>query len=193
MTESEDTRYIFDYNEYDAQSMGATVEREKDNIGDGIKLVNSSIYQGEQARFLIFDIKQENVYSRIYQTIFNGQLINITMHSYEGELGSEYNDLLKAAVDSIVFTNILANPNVTSKPVEESSKPKENQEALVLGNETKSKRGFGDIAIKAAMEQIGLSLGIGIPITVFILIKNVHSSKSRKTINKEDSDINSEE
>lgn len=73
----------------------------------GVTYIKSEIYNHPQAKFIKIYISQKSgdikQYSVQYYTVYNSQAINITLHSYAGELGQEREDIVKEIVDSADF------------------------------------------------------------------------------------------
>ncbi|WP_343208460.1 hypothetical protein [Anaerolentibacter hominis] len=108
---------IFDFNSFSDKELDKIANEmytEDTVLQSGIHYTDHSIYQQEQAKFMVMDFYQEaqgsKVYSRQYYTIINGKAINVTLHSYNGELSEEDLQAQKAAVDSIHFNEILKKP-----------------------------------------------------------------------------------
>jgi|GEM_PF-2614664 len=74
----------------------------------GATMESTSMYEHEQALFVLSDYSifndETQMNSCMYSTIFNGQFINIALHSYTGNLSDEQTALLTQIVNSIVFT-----------------------------------------------------------------------------------------
>ncbi|GEM_PF-1538542 len=125
LAEYEGSQDIFDFNLFS--------ESELDTLGkqlssgsteeSGITYTGYETYKQNQAQFIVFDLYQESasgkVYGKQYYTIINGQAINITMHSYTGELPAEKLEVLKNTVDSINFKEVREKPRdgVMSNPM----------------------------------------------------------------------------
>lgn len=75
----------------------------------GITYIKSEIYRHKQVKFVKAYISQsfndQPVYGLQYYTVCNGQAINITMHSYAGEITQTEETALKKMVDSADFRN----------------------------------------------------------------------------------------
>jgi len=74
----------------------------------GITVLDTDIYQHEQAKFYKVYISQPNngvnVYGLQYHTVYDGKAINITMHSYNGVIDENDEAILKRIVDDTHFT-----------------------------------------------------------------------------------------
>lgn len=88
----------------------------------GVTCLKYEIYQHQQVKFVKIYISQEDdgqpVYGLQYYTVCNGQAINITMHSYSGELTQADEDSLQEIVDSANFWNAEPIPetDITTEP-----------------------------------------------------------------------------
>lgn len=118
MTEDEGLNQIFDFNQYSDKEMNEMAEMLVDSDEtkqSGINYSFVEVYQQNQAKFVVFDINQlmsgMTVYGRQYYTVINGQAINVTVQSYEGEVTEEMKTELKGIVDSLAFGEVKENPN----------------------------------------------------------------------------------
>jgi hypothetical protein len=120
MEDYDSSQRIFNLNQYSQADLDKLAAEMVPNIEDFTNAVYTytGTYQGEQAMFLMFDLKQEldgqPVYGYQYYTIFNGKAINITMHSYTGPISDGFAEIHRQMVDSVVFTTVKDNPNSTS-------------------------------------------------------------------------------
>lgn len=88
----------------------------------GLTYIKSEIHKHEQVKFVKAYISQpyndQTVYGLQYYTVCNGQAINITMHSYAGELTEEDESELEDIVDSANFrgAKLMENGGLETKP-----------------------------------------------------------------------------
>lgn len=113
LTEYAGSQEIFDFNSLSKSkldTLGKQLSSNKDKGETGVTYTGYDTYKQKQAQFIVLDMYQENqagkVYGKQYYTIINGQAINITLHSYTGEIPQEKLDLVKNAVDSIKFNEV---------------------------------------------------------------------------------------
>ena len=82
-----------------------TIEPEYEKVG--VTILSSEVYHHEQAKFLKLRLRQYNngrdVYSLQYYTVHSNKAINITLHSYSGEVSEDQEQALKVIVDSAAF------------------------------------------------------------------------------------------
>lgn len=75
--------------------------------GTGLTVIKHEIYEHPQAKFIKIYIKQPNgnstAYGLQYYTVYGGQAINFTIHSYAGSLTNKNEATIKQIVDSVVF------------------------------------------------------------------------------------------
>ena len=118
---SKDAYDLTRVSDQDFQSTANSVKNEMQKLaGDSINYNDSSTYTHEQAKFVVFRFTTQGdmeTYSQQYTTIINGQTINITMHSFTGELTADQEELLKNTVDSVVFSKITAKPFDVSQAI----------------------------------------------------------------------------
>lgn len=116
LTEYEGSQDIFDFNLFSESELDVLGKQLSTSSPEesGATYTGYETYKQNQAQFIVFDLYQENasgkVYGKQYYTIINGQAINITMHSYTGELPAEKLDLLRSTIDSISFDEVKAKP-----------------------------------------------------------------------------------
>lgn len=119
MLEDDNSRNVYDFNrvpEADMQSQAESLmQGMQELMKDQIEYSDCSIYRHKQAAFATFHLTQQLngsvAYAKQYSTVINGKTINITLHSYAGEITDDLLQVLQNTVDSVVFTK------VTSKPV----------------------------------------------------------------------------
>lgn len=97
-----------DYNQFSDTSLSAFVSAlDTEYAGLGITMIRSDIYQHSQAKFAKIYISQPNnggiAYGLQYNTVYDGQAINITLQSYSGKIDSSKEAVLKNIVDSVHF------------------------------------------------------------------------------------------
>ena len=84
----------------------ASLEQEYSNVG--AQLLNCVVYDQAAATFLEirFSITEDNftTYGLQYYTIYNNKAINVTLHSYIGEITADHETLMRTIVDGIAFT-----------------------------------------------------------------------------------------
>lgn len=85
----------------------------------GITLLRSEVYQHSQAKFLKLYISQSSeqgtVYGLQYYTVYDGKAINVTLHSYLGEIGAYEEGALLDIVDTVRFDTA---PQLNDPPAE---------------------------------------------------------------------------
>lgn len=85
----------------------------------GITLLRSEVYQHSQAKFLKIYIsrssEQGTVYGLQYYTVYDGKAINVTLHSYQGEIGAYEESELLDIVDTVRFDTA---PQLNDPPAE---------------------------------------------------------------------------
>jgi len=73
----------------------------------GIDLIDCEIYENDNEVFYRMHISQEincmTVYGLQYYTINNNMAINLTLHSYFGEITEDHEELMQVIADSVVF------------------------------------------------------------------------------------------
>lgn len=96
---------------HEAESMMQKLQ--KDAEGQ-ITYSGCSVYIHKQAKFFVFNSNYLNngltVYGKRYFTVINGQVINITLHSYEGEISDNLSQTLLNTMDSVFFTKVASKP-----------------------------------------------------------------------------------
>jgi len=117
-TTNEDVQKIFNFNLYNDDKIFETETSLREEYSKiGYDVTSFTTYQGPTAKYVILDFTQlvngVTVYSRQFYTIYNGLAINITLHSYSGEVTSELGNELQGVVDSVVFTETLPTPDGT--------------------------------------------------------------------------------
>ncbi len=77
---------------------------------NGITIIKSDIYTHSQTKFLRIHMSQpgasDALYSLQYHTIIDGKGINITLHSYSGQIGFDEEAIAKEIVDSTDFVSL---------------------------------------------------------------------------------------
>lgn len=85
----------------------------------GITLLRSEVYQHSQAKFLKLYIsrssEQGTVYGLQYYTVYDSKAINVTLHSYLGEIGPYEEGALLDIVDTVRFDTA---PQLNDPPAE---------------------------------------------------------------------------
>ncbi len=85
--------------------------------GAGISLNEYEIYQHSQAKFMKLYLTQPNggsfIYSLEYSTIYDGKSINLTLHSYDGNITPEDEKLIQEVVDGTDFGSAPASVTAT--------------------------------------------------------------------------------
>lgn len=81
-----------------------------------IRLTYGYIYRNQTTAFLVLDVELVEdglvIYARQYSTFYNGRCINIRLIRPDGQgLDERQNQVLKAAVDSLIFTIMLRQPD----------------------------------------------------------------------------------
>lgn len=87
---------------------------------------DSFIYTHRQTAFVVTDHKQygSDTFSRQYYTVIEGTGICVTLHSLNGEIAADLNNLLRSVIDSCVFTDLPAVRRVPDKgPVDCKENP----------------------------------------------------------------------
>ena len=87
------------------QAVALAVKAEYEQMG--ITLLDSQIYQNDQMKYLQFWISQpqgdSTMYSLQYNTVYEGKVINITLHALQGEIGAMQESLILDVVESVSF------------------------------------------------------------------------------------------
>lgn len=118
MIANDGSRDVYDFNrisdaDIPADEKSVTDEIQK-NMAGKITYSDSSIYKNEQVKYVVLNWTQQyngmTVYGKQYLTVINGQAINITLHSYAGEVTDELAQTLKTMVDSVTFTKVTQKP-----------------------------------------------------------------------------------
>ena len=117
MVSDKSTQSIYDFNlisDEDMPEAAESIRTEMQEImGDAATYTESSIYTHTQAKFAVFNFETSGEFpdhAQQYTTIINGQTINVTLHSYTGQLTAAQEQLLKDVVDSITFTKVTKKP-----------------------------------------------------------------------------------
>jgi len=80
----------------------------KDYVDVGIDYEIVKIYHTNQAKFIVANMQETNLYERVkrmqYWTVYDFKLIEVTFFTYTGIITEDDEAILKAVVDSIVFT-----------------------------------------------------------------------------------------
>lgn len=149
MTEEEGTELLFDFNLY-SDPLLLDMAQELTVTGgyqvQGYTFEGISVFQGDQARFLVIDSAQDQgegtLRRRQYYTVYNGQAINLVLVAYDGELTGERTEALEALVESVNFTESLPIP----------------REARRQAARVKKERGGSDIGMQAMSAGLGAGL-----------------------------------
>jgi hypothetical protein len=119
MVADDGSKEVFDFNNISDEDMPETVETIKDEMqklmGDAATYAGTGMYTHAQAKFAIFNFETGGElpdHGQQYTTVINGQTINITLHSYTGELTADQEQLIKDVVDSITFTEVKTKPGI---------------------------------------------------------------------------------
>lgn len=119
MITDESSQDIYDFNRISDKDMpqaAETIREEMQKImGDAATYTESSFYTHEQAKFAVFNFETSGAlpdHAQQYTTIINGQTINVTLHSYTGELTTAQEQLLEDVVNSITFTKVTKKPGI---------------------------------------------------------------------------------
>jgi hypothetical protein len=120
MGEDDNSRKIYDFNripDADMQAQAESLMQEMQRLMEGqAAYYDCSVYKHEQAAFFIFHLTQQingsTVYGKQYTTIINGKTINITLHSYEGEISDSLAGTLQDTIDSVTFTEVTSKPGI---------------------------------------------------------------------------------
>lgn len=149
MTEEEGTELLFDFNLYD-EALLLDMAQELTVTGgyqaQGYTFEDISVFQGDQARFLVIDSAQDQgertLRRRQYYTVYNGQAINLVLVAYDGELAQERTGALESLVESVTFTESLPIP----------------QESRRAAARAKRERGGSNIGTQAISAGLGAGL-----------------------------------
>ena len=102
-----------DQNEEFFDEVAANIQDESSTEEYGLKYYGYQKYEHPQTVFLRFDFEQTGEdsvsYGRQYYTVFNGQYINLLVRSYDGEFSEEAAQVLDEMVQSLTFTEVVAN------------------------------------------------------------------------------------
>ena len=113
LTEDAESQEIFNFNSFkdkELDTLGKNLISGAQGTNGGIEYTGYEVYKTDQASFIVLDLIQDSsagkVYGKQFYTIVNGQVIYITLHSYEGEITSEQGSMIKGVIDSIKFQEI---------------------------------------------------------------------------------------
>ena len=113
LTEDAESQEIFNFNSFkekELDTLGKNLISGAQGSNGGTEYTDYETYKTDQASFIVLDLIQDSsagkVYGKQFYTIVNGQVIYITLHSYEGEITSEQGSMIKGVVDSIKFQQI---------------------------------------------------------------------------------------
>lgn len=100
-----------DYNDFSESKMNTMIsELPAEYERNGVTCIEMDIYDHSQTKFVRAHISQldgsDLVYSLQYNTVINGNGINITLHSYDGQIGSSEKALMKEIIDSVKFDSL---------------------------------------------------------------------------------------
>ena len=120
MTTYDGSEDIYDFNRLSDDDFLSMTEEMMDELqtemGDLATYTGYSTYDHPQAKFAVYEFTQgmsgQTVYSKQYYTIINGQAINVTLHSYAGEISADMSQILLNSVDSITFTEVTNKPGI---------------------------------------------------------------------------------
>ena len=94
-----------------ARVIAANVE----NAREGVLYTSYEIYRHPQINFIVFDLQRnedgKKAFGRQYYTIINGQVLNITLSSYERVLTENDAQMLREFMQSLEFTRLQAAPS----------------------------------------------------------------------------------
>ncbi|MDR0314377.1 MAG: hypothetical protein LBH71_00300 [Oscillospiraceae bacterium] len=107
------TEKIFSFSEYSDDKLKIIADEiiKSTSGGDSpLTYYGYSLYSHKQTRFIVFDLKQEDIYTRQFYTVHNGQSISIDLRSYSSNLSDDQKDMQRGIVESIEFIKTLT-PN----------------------------------------------------------------------------------
>jgi len=117
MVSDKSTQDIYDFNRISEEEMSGAAEtiraEMQELLGDGATYTQSGVYMHAQAKFVVLNFEKSGELSdhaQQYTTIINGKTINVTLHSYSGQLTAAQEQLLNDVVDSITFTKVTKKP-----------------------------------------------------------------------------------
>lgn len=117
MTQNSGATDIFDLNLYTEEEKRNIAEEEQKS--DALKTANAkytgyAFCKNKQASFICFNISssadENNLYSKQYFTIINGQAINIILYSSNGLVSADQENILKSVIDNISFSKVKQKP-----------------------------------------------------------------------------------
>ena len=119
MASDDASKDVFDFNAISDADMPEAVETIKDEMqklmGDAATYTETGTHTHTQAKFAVFNFETGGEmpdHAQQYTTIINGQTINITLHSYAGDLNADQEQMIKDIVDSVTFTKVEKKPGI---------------------------------------------------------------------------------
>jgi len=79
----------------------------------GSIILSKTRYEHSQALFIVVDYIKEMKFARDYTTVINGQCINIVLRNFNGILTENQLDILSEVVDSVLFSEVQALPDIS--------------------------------------------------------------------------------